>query len=168
MIRAFVLLIALLLALPSSVATPLAAHQQKVALSSLAHNPRTGLLEVVHRVPLHDAEHALEALGVRAPDIINDLESRRAVARYVASRFSVSHEGKPMALTLLGTEIDGGRLVVYQEAPSPGAGAQLSVNSQILTDVFVQQENRVNMGVGTSVETLVFTDGDTARLALLP
>ena len=62
MIRAFVLLIALLLALPSSVATPLAAHQQKVALSSIAHNPRTGLLEVVHRVPLHDAEHALEAL----------------------------------------------------------------------------------------------------------
>ena len=145
-----------------------AAHQQKITLSSVAHNQRTGLLEVLHRVPLHDAEHALEAQGVRAPDIVNDLESRRAVARYIAARFSVSHDGTPMTLTLLGTEIEGGRLIVYQEAPSPGVGAVLSIRSQILTDVWVKQENRVNLGVGTEVETLIFTSGDGAQEAILP
>lgn len=165
MIRAFALLCAVLL-LPLT--GPVAAHQQKVTLSSVSHNERTGLLEVVHRVPLHDAEHALEARGVLAPDIINNLDNRRAVARYVASRFSVEHKGQPIALTLLGTEIEGGRLVVYQEATSPGSGAQLSIRSQILTDVWARQENRVNMGTGTSVETLVFSAGDAARLARLP
>lgn len=76
MTQRFVLLIALMLTLP--LAAPVAAHQQKITLSSVSHNARTGLLEVVHRVPLHDAEHALEAQGVRAPDIVNDLEIGRA------------------------------------------------------------------------------------------
>lgn len=166
MTQRFVLLIALMLTLP--LAAPVAAHQQKITLSSVSHNARTGLLEVVHRVPLHDAEHALEAQGVRAPNIVNDLESRRAVAAYVAERFSLTHDGKMVALTLLGTEIEGGRLIVYQEAPSPGPGAQLAINSQILTDVFERQENRVNLGTGTKVATLVFTSGDRARAARLP
>lgn len=158
----------LFVALSIAPAQPGMAHQQKITLSSIAHNEKTGLLEVEHRVPLHDAEHALQAQGVRAPDIINDLESRRAVARYVVSRFWVLHAGKPVKFTLLGTEIDGGRLVVYQQAPSPGAGAQLSIRSQILSDVWLRQENRVNLGVGTEVETLIFHDGDPAKIARLP
>jgi len=165
-IRSLLLLIALLLVAPMG--APATAHQQKITLSSVSHNARTGLLEVVHRVPLHDAEHALEAQGVRAPDIVNNLDNRRAVARYVADRFTLMQGGEPVALTLLGTEIEGGRLVVYQEAPSPGSGAELSVNSQILTDVFQRQENRVNLGTGTTVDTLVFTSGDRARVARLP
>ncbi|MEM7700565.1 MAG: DUF6702 family protein [Pseudomonadota bacterium] len=166
MIQRIILMITLILALP--MAAPVAAHQQKITLSSVSHNARTGLLEVVHRVPLHDAEHALEAQGVRAPDIVNDLKSRRAVAKYVADRFSLTHNGQPVPLTLLGTEIEGGRLIVYQEAASPGSGAQLSINSQILTDVFERQENRVNLGAGTKVATLVFSSGDRARIARLP
>ena len=166
MIRALGLWLTLLLAIPF--AGPVAAHQQKITLSSLAHNDSTGLLEAVHRVPLHDAEHALEVQGIRAPDIVNDLDSRRAVARYVASRFWVSHQGKPITFTLLGTEIEGGRLVVYQQAASPGAGAELTVRSQILTDVWARQENRVNLGVGTKVDTLIFSDGDRAKVARLP
>lgn len=166
MTRAFVLWLCMVLSVPF--AGPAAAHQQKITLSSVTHNEKSGLLEVIHRVPLHDAEHALEVQGVRAPDIVNDLESRRAVARYVAARFSVSHEGEPIAFTLLGTEIEGGRLVVYQEAVSPGAGATLTIRSQILTDVWARQENRVNLGSGTKVDTLVFANGDRAKLARLP
>ncbi|MEO1730588.1 MAG: DUF6702 family protein [Pseudomonadota bacterium] len=162
MIRAFVFLLALVLAVPAS------AHQQKVTISTVSHNPRTGMIEVIHRVPLHDAEHALENQGVRAPDVVNDIENRRAVARYVAQRFSISHDGEKIVFKLLGTEIDGGRLVVYQEARSPGGGSELLIHSQILTDVWARQENRVNLGTGTSVETLIFSNGDGARAAILP
>lgn len=162
MIRALTLLVALLLAIPA------AAHQQKVTITSIAHNPRTQTLEVVHRIPLHDAEHALKTQGARAPDIVNDIDSRRAFARYVAKRFSIARDGAPLDLQLLGTEIDGGRLLVYQEAPSPGQGSDLVVRSQILTDVWARQENRVNMGTGTEVDTLVFAKGDPARTARLP
>jgi hypothetical protein len=39
------------------------------------------------------------------------------------------------------------------------------VNSQILTDVWARQENRVNLGGGTKVETFVFKAGDTPQEA---
>ncbi|MDJ0977739.1 MAG: hypothetical protein QNI87_04315 [Erythrobacter sp.] len=162
MIRALALMLALLLAVPA------AAHEQKVTITTVAHNPRTGLVEVVHRIPLHDAEHALKTQGDTSPDIVNDIASRRAFARYVAERFAIVRDGKPIALTLLGTEIESGRLLVLQEGPSPGRGAEISVLSKVLTDVWARQENRVNLGTGTSVDTLIFVAGDRAKTAVLP
>lgn len=162
MIARLIAAIALLLA------APLAAHQQKLAISILAHNERTGMLEVVHQVPLHDAEHALRALGFRQADIINDTESRRAFARYVAERFELSAEGAEVELALLGSEIDGGSLYVYQEAPSPGRGSAIEVRSLILTDIWARQENRVNLGDGTNVATLLFRAGDPPKVGTLP
>jgi hypothetical protein len=86
----------------------------------------------------------------------------------VAERFTLEADGEPIALTLLGTEIEGRSLLVYQEGKSPGPGAELRVNSQIMTDVWFKQENRVNLGGGTVVETLVFTDGGQAQSGVLP
>ncbi len=139
-----------------------AAHQQKLAVSTIAVNPRTDKLEVVHQVPVHDAEHALKRQGIAA-DIVASNESREAFARYVARRFKLEAGGKPVALTYVGSEVSGGSLMVYQEAAKPRAGASLSVNSQILTDVWARQENRVNIGRGTNVRTFVFTVNEPSR-----
>ncbi len=139
-----------------------AAHQQKLAVSTIAVNPRTDKLEVVHQVPVHDAEHALKRQGIAA-DIVASSDSREAFARYVARRFKLEAGGKPVALTYVGSEVSGGSLMVYQEAAKPRAGASLSVNSQILTDVWARQENRVNIGRGTNVRTFVFTVNEPSR-----
>lgn len=157
----FVILMALAIAVPAS------AHQQKVAITTIEHNPRSGLLEIVHRVPLHDAEHALRVNGDAAPDIVSDTQSRRAFARYIAQRFFVGAGGKDIALNLLGTEVAGGYLLIYQEGVSPGKGSVLAIQSQILTDIWSRQVNRVNVGAGTSPETLVFEVGDGAKQAEL-
>lgn len=138
------------------------AHQQKLAVSTIAVNPRTDKLEVVHQVPVHDAEHALKRQGIAA-DIVASSDSREAFARFVARRFKLEAGGKPVALTYVGSEVSGGSLMVYQEAAKPRAGASLSVNSQILTDVWARQENRVNIGRGTNVRTFVFTVNEPSR-----
>ncbi|QTD56898.1 DUF6702 family protein [Parasphingorhabdus cellanae] len=160
------LLMVLLMAL--SLAVPAAAHQQKITISTVSHNPRTEMLEVVHRITLHDAEHALKSLGVRAPDIVADMDNRRAFAKYVAERFTISVEDEPVDLMLLGSEIDAGSLFIYQEMPSPARGSELQISSQILTDISSRQENRVNLGVGTKVKTLIFRAGDGFQAAVLP
>jgi hypothetical protein len=156
MIRQLAVLIALL------IAAPLAAHQQKLAVSTIAQNQRTNKLEVVHQVPVHDAEHALKRQGIAA-DIVGSETSREAFARYVARRFTLEAGGKSVALEYVGSEISGGSLMVYQEAAKLRAGATLRVNSQILTDVWARQENRVNIGRGTKVRTFVFTVNQPAR-----
>lgn len=155
-------LMALLMAFPAM------AHQQKIAISTISHNPRTSLLEVVHRVPLHDAEHALKLRGSKAPDIVASVETRRAFARYVAGRFSVGRKDGPIDLLLLGSEIAGGYIYIYQEAPSPGSGTELLVFSGIMTDIWSRQESRVNIGSGTNVDTLIFRTGDRTKTAILP
>jgi hypothetical protein len=159
---------ALALPLAPPLLAPLAAHQQKRAISTIARNPRSGRLEIMHQVPVHDAEHALRAQGAKTPDIIGSAESREAFARYVARRFVLMVGDAAIAPDYVGSEISGGSLWVYQEAAAPAPGAVLRISSQILTDVWPRQENRVNIGSGTQVTTLIFTSGDAPQDALLP
>lgn len=141
-------------------AVPAAAHQQKLAISTVSINPRTDRVEIVHQVPLHDAEHALRHGGVHSPDIVGRPESRRAFADYVTDRFRVRVGDRLAELSFVGSEVKGGSLWVYQEMPLPPSSADVAINSQILTDVWARQENRVNLGGGTDVETLIFRAGD--------
>lgn len=161
MLRRLLLLCTLLLA------APLLAHQQKITITTVAVNPRTGMIEVVHQVPVHDAEHALTVQGVRLPDIVGSAKSREDFARYVTTRFLLEVEGEPVALGYVGSEILGGSLMVYQEAPAPNGEARVRVNSQVLTDIWARQENRVNLGSGTRVETFIFSTGDVAQEGVL-
>lgn len=169
MIRRVALLIVLLLSVP--VATPALAHQQKAAISTVSINPRTDRLELVHQVPVHDAEHALRVQGAvegaKTPDIVGSADSREAFARYVTRRFMLEVGGETVVPEYIGSEIVGGSLMVYQDAPAPAPGASVRVNSQILTDVWARQENRVNIGSGTLVTTFVFTAGDGPRDTVL-
>ena len=156
-----VLLLALVLA--PLAGGPALAHQQKIAISTVSVNPRTGMIEVIHQVPVHDAEHALRVQGARVPDIVGSAKSREDFARYVTTRFLLAFGGEPVRLGYVGSEITGGSLMVYQEAPAPEGEAVVEVNSQILTDVWARQENRVNLGSGAGVTTFIFTAGDGAR-----
>ena len=67
----------------------------------------------------------------------------------------------------MGSEVKGGSLWVYQEMPVPASSQTVSINSQILTDLWARQENRVNLGGGTNVKTLVFRAGDGFKEAEL-
>lgn len=159
------LALALVLAPLAGVGTALA-HQQKIAISTVSLNARTGMIEIVHQVPLHDAEHALTSQGIRNPDIIRSAKSREAFADYVTRRFLLEIDGKAAQPNYVGSEIDGGSLWVYQEVPGARSVA-LRFNSQILTDVWARQENRVNIGGGTHPVTFIFHAGDGPSEAVL-
>ncbi|WP_379922666.1 DUF6702 family protein [Erythrobacter sp. R86502] len=162
-----------LLVLAALALTPLgagsaAAHQQKIAITTVALNPRTHTIEIAHQVPLHDAEHALRFQGADNADIIASADSREAFARYVTRRFLLTIDGAIVTPDYVGSEITGGNLWVYQETPvSDGATPTLRVNSQILTDIWARQENRVNIGSGTQPATFVFRSGDVPQSAVL-
>lgn len=168
LLRRLLLLMALALA-PLGLAGSAFAHQQKIAISTVSLNPRTGMIEIAHQVPVHDAEHALTAQGIKSPDIIGSADSREAFAAYVTRRFLFEVDGAAVTPAYVGAEIIGGSLWVYQEAPAPAGDkkALLRFNSQILTDVWARQENRVNIGGGTAPETFIFRSGEPPREALL-
>lgn len=167
MIRRLFLALALLAA-PLAGGAVAFAHQQKIAITTVALNKRTGMIEIAHQVPVHDAEHALLTQGIKVPDIIGSEKSREAFAAYVTRRFLFEVDGAAVTPAYVGSEIDGGSLWVYQEVPAPaGESAALRFNSQILTDVWARQENRVNIGGGTAPETFIFHADTPASEALL-
>lgn len=145
-------------------AAPVQAHQMKSAISKVLFNPRTGNLEVMHRFYLHDAEHAVKHLQHKKADLLNDAESRQHFADYVAQHFALRvilaaptikaqampPTVKPLQFRLLGAELDGRFIWVYQETPLPvqlplQQELQLEVQHTSLMELWPSQVNAVNV-----------------------
>ena len=141
------------------------AHEQKTALTDIFYNERTQHLEIAHRISLHDAEHALhQAAGLKS-DLISSAQARDAFAQYTAVRFAlISEDRTPIPLTLVGHEVEGGYLWIYQETPFPDpvATPYIVVNT-ILQDAVNGQVNTVNLRHRSNIATLVFEAGTRRR-----
>ena len=134
---------------------PLQAHQMKTAITKLLFNDRSGQLEVMHRFYLHDAEHAVKHLQGKAADIHQQEAARAQFADYVATHFSLTLNGEPLQLKLLGSELDGRHIWVYQEIALPKAELNtLSVRHDSLMNIWPAQINVVNLEGRGQVRTL--------------
>jgi hypothetical protein len=124
------------------------AHQQKAGVTNIVLNPRTQVLEVMHRLYMHDAEHAVKHLWSKDADIIASRETQTKFAEYVASRFGLYDKNEQAyALKLVGFEVEGRFFWVYQEMPLPTDLTELTVRHQVLQDIWSAQQNLVNIDV---------------------
>jgi len=171
--RAFLLLFAALVVVASS---PSYAHQQKTAVTRLLFNSNTGSLEIMHRLFLHDAEHAANVVFGAKQDIIQSADSRALFGSYVVNRFAVAYDDSASLQELtpiyLGEEIDGQYLWVYQEVPDfatrhSGKAMQLRIINSVLRDVWPDQSNLVNVERGGKIESITFSVGaDSLQIAV--
>ena len=143
-------------------------HSQNTAVTEDLFNPRSGMIEVAHRFSLHDAEAAVfDAAGARR-DLAVSSEAQAAFASYVASRFALGGaDGAEIELVVLGTEVEGAFLWVYQEGDVPPETSELRVRHAALQDVWPQQINQVNVKRGDMRKTLVFVAGAGEQRASL-
>lgn len=143
------------LAAPTSLSVN--AHRQAAAITKLLFNPRTHNIEVMHRFYLHDAEHAVrEILGKKA-DVLNSDQTRADFAEYVQERFTIkSDTGKELALSLVGFEVEGKFLWVYQETPDVKGLKSITMEHNALRDIWPNQINMVNVEGKSKVKTATF------------
>ncbi len=147
---------------------PAQAHEQAIAYTEVAIvspgddeacSPETCRVEVAHRLSIHDAESTLmSVLGARA-DLVADALAQTKFQDYVADRFRLvdPETGQPIALTLLGGEVERGYYWVYQEAPLPADLDGLAITQGVLMDAIPQQTNRVNIRHAGHIGTLIFS-----------
>ena len=152
--RAFlVLLAALAVALGAA-----AAHRQpEVEIVVERGEGITGsVLKITHRFHAHDAKRVLAI----TPDAMNtnleDPKNQARLALYAKQRFVLAGDGES---DLIGVEIDGNYLFVYQEHPEVAR----VVSSTLLADVEPGWSNRVIVkgSDGAVMRTLVFREGQT-------
>lgn len=151
---------------------PLArAHRAKAALTLVRFNRAKGLMEVEHTLHAHDAEMALNQIAKLPTPDLSQLEDRARLSLYVEARFALTPPGGPaLALKLLGAELDGEEVRVYQEMAMTAPPDKLSVRNMILRDVFPVQINQVNFdlyGDPARIRTLTFLGGDGEKEVVL-
>lgn len=135
------------------------AHQQKMAITRVELNPRSNMLEVMHRFVVHDAEHAVSEIFGKGADIIASTDTQAQFAQYVAERFGIYlPDNTALELTLVGYELDGKHFWVYQETKNPSSLAGLKIVHNALRDIWHAQTNTVNVKIDERINTLTFTD----------
>lgn len=143
---------------------PALAHRMPGSLSTIKTNPTSGSIEIIHRLHNHDAELGLITILDDRSISLDQLAGRARLALYVESRFLVAEwsegrVGAPLELELIGAELDGEYVLVYQELEGELPPA-IAVKNDILRDVFPDQVNHVNIAVGDRVRSLTFRDDD--------
>ena len=149
---------------------PAKAHEQAIGFTELtfiADAPDGDCVqdgcrfEIAHRLVIHDAESTLmNVLGARA-DLVSDPAAQSRFEAYVADRFQLvdAASGAPIALTLLGGEVERGYYWVYQEGRIEPGQSELLVTQSVLMDAIAKQTNRVNVKYRETLETFVFNSG---------
>jgi hypothetical protein len=141
------------------------------SLSTIKLNPSTGMTEIIHRLHNHDAEFGvIYAMNDRNISL-DTLIGRAHLSLYVEERFLLAAVedgvvGEPLEIDLIGAELDGEFVLVYQEFKGE-LPAMIAVRNDILRDALPEQVNHVNIAVRGDVRTLRFEDDDEWLVAHL-
>lgn len=145
------------------------ADRQPGSLSTIKTNPVSGNIEIIHRLHNHDAELGVMAIYRDRGLTLDSLVGRAKLALYVEERFIVAElsgdgVGAPLNLELIGAELDGQFILVYQEFRGE-LPAKIAVRDDILRDIFPEQVNHVNIAGGSQIRSLVFQGDDGWQFA---
>lgn len=147
-------------------AQPASAHDYHASITDVAFNPRTQSLEVAVKVFMDDLE---DALSRQAKSKITYSSSSVAVKEqlydYLKSNLGFELEkGKPLKAKLLGSEEDADVVWIYIEVPvQQPTLTQLYVKNAILTDLFSDQMNIVNVNYKGETESVILQPGDVTK-----
>jgi hypothetical protein len=147
------------------------AHRMPGSISTIKKNSAGDSIEIIHRLHAHDAELGLNATMTEGRVSLESLRGQAQLALYIEARFSLAgfEDGQPgsrLPLELIGAELDGEFVLVYQEFAGE-LPARLAIRDDILRDVFPDQINHVNLATDGAVRTVTFSDDDEWQTLLL-
>ncbi|MCJ8165202.1 hypothetical protein MKJ04_10140 [Pontibacter sp. E15-1] len=164
MLHKFFLSTVLLLALLAT--QPASAHEYHASITDVKFNPRTQHLEVAVKVFMDDLE---QLLSQRAKAKVVYSGSSAAVQQQLAAYLSTAltfelEKGKPLKSRLVGSEEEADVVWLYIEVPVQQATLrQLYIKNAILTDLFSDQMNIVNVNHMGKTESVLMQRGDTGK-----
>ncbi|WP_203292268.1 DUF6702 family protein [Maricaulis parjimensis] len=144
-------------------AAPASAHRVHAGVTEISVNPRTGEMEVIHRVYGHDL---LEAVGEESEPAETWLQTEAglaAIGEYAATYFRMGDSaGNLIDLTYIGAEADGEFAWIYFSAPAPDSQAEFIVDNDLLADHFDDQVMMTNLRFNSLVRTAMQGPGRRA------
>ncbi len=143
-------------------ATPAFAHREKATISEVVWSEADGFLYATHKFHMHQTEVSLFKAGITHSAKFESLRARAELALYVEENFKLSTlGGDPIALEVLGAEIEGRDVYVYQQTALKAAPDGLIVSCNLMRSFIPDQINHVDVKLGGETKSLAFrgTDG---------
>lgn len=133
------------------------AHREPGILTTIEWNNSIERTEIIHRIHTHDAE-----LGVAMVDnlpllSVGNTEGMARIALYVENHFSILSEESSLDIELVGAELIGDYIFVYQEWRDP-LSTNIFIKNEILREIYPLQINQVNIISEGNIRTLTFTE----------
>ena len=123
-------------------------HKFYVSLTEVRYNTQTERFEVSMRIFPDDLDRALmERSGIRT-QLATELEHEKAdslLQAYLLESFSIRADGQPVDFTYLGKEQESDALWCYLESSPLSAPQGIWIRHELLTDVFPEQVNIVQV-----------------------
>ena len=134
-------------------------HPYYVSVFEVEHNSDTKTFQVAARIFIEDLEKVLIDEGFEDPKIGTAKEHPDAnsmVATYLNRHFSLTANGEPLALNLIGKETDNDVVWCYLESPEIEHIDTLNVHADLLINLFPTQTNIVHFKIwGTKTSTIL-------------
>ncbi len=141
------------------------AHDYHTSITDIKYNPRSQSLEVAVKVFTDDLEDALSRRN-KAKITYNNSEKVKAyLHNYLSSALVFEAvKGKPMKYKLVGSEEDADALWIYVEVPVAATNLQqLYIKNAVLTEIFDDQMNIVNLNYKGKIESTLMQKDDAVK-----
>lgn len=143
---------------------PAWAHGFHVCFTILELNPRSGSLEIFHRIYAQDVELLLSARAGEQVTLKDTPTSQKLIESYLLDVFSVkTPDGKPLKPEWVGMKLQADTALIYQEIKNAATLSGLVISNQILTETHPGQLNTVNITVRGRTQTMTFGVNDPAQ-----
>ena len=148
-----------LFAVSFAAATPALAHDAPRVETEVTLSP-AGDLDVTHVLQLSAAQRLLFKAGVIGKNDLTGLRARAEAAIYSAERFELKADGEAIPLDILGAEVGGGHLYIYQTGALSDLPETWSARNAILRDLSPRFDNVINVPTTGGIRTIVFSGSD--------
>lgn len=146
-------------------AQPVQAHDYHASITDVKFNPRTQSLEVAVKVFMDDLEAALSRRTKSSVTYSASEQVKKYLADYLSANLVFEVEkGKPLKQKFVGSEEDADVVWMYVEVPVQQASVpQLYVKNAVLTELFSDQMNIVNVNYRGTTESVMMQRGEVAK-----
>jgi len=140
--------------------TPKAFAHEAARVETEVKLTASGNLDVTHVLQLSAAQRLLFKAGVIEKNDMTGLRSRAQAALYSSERFALKADGQNIPLNILGAEVAGGHLYIYQTGTLSTLPETWSAQNSILRDLSPRFDNIINLPTKDGIRTVTFSGTD--------
>lgn len=139
-------------------------HDFHISRCEINWDQKSGDVQIAAHIFIDDLETALQWKGVKGLKIGSGSESKEAdrhISSYLSQHLLCKEQNNPLSFSFLGKELSDDKMAIwcYLEVPAQKNIKKLTIENSILTEIFSDQKNIVEVTMNGKRTGFVILDG---------